>query len=111
MGFKVDNGQRRIIRYSEVMRFFNASGRSVTCPFCSYTGSWTIHIDGHALDQGDQDPPMAIFSAPVKFPSRPDLLGQYAELLAVECPQCSHMEFIHASRVQQFLEAPGSAPA
>lgn len=111
MGFQISNDQRRVIKYSDVMAFFNATGRFTSCPFCGYAGAWTIHIDGDALDAGDQDPPMAIFTAPVRFPSRPDFIGQYAELLAVECPKCSHMEFIHAGRVQQFLEAPGSAPA
>ena len=104
----MDNTARRPIRYSELIRFFAAVKRSTRCHACGQdTLGWTFHVDGHHVDlepESAQDPYMACLLIPVSFPTRPDFTDQTAPALCIECPRCGNMEFVHASRVQQFLD-------
>lgn len=105
MTFKVENGSVRPVLYSELIRFFTHSGRSTTCSACGQsTLGWTVHIDGNHREQSETtDPYLVEMIMPVRFPSSPDIAAQEAKVFCIECPRCSHMEFINSSRVLQFL--------
>lgn len=105
MGFIVENDTIRPVLYSELIRFFTASERSTTCSACGQnTLGWTVHIDGNHRDRTQTtDPFLVEMVLPVRYPSSPEITGQEAKVFCIECPRCSHMEFINRSRVLQFL--------
>lgn len=105
MAFTVENENVRPILYSELIRFFTESERSTACSACGQsTLGWTVHIDGSHRDRtGTNDPYLVEFTLPISFPSSPDIQGQKAKVFCIECPRCSHMEFVNRSRVLQFL--------
>lgn len=105
MGFTVEKDSIRPVLYSELIRFFTHSERSTTCSACGQNSlGWTVHIDGNHRDREEtNDPYLVEMVMPVRFPSSPGISDQEAKVFCIECPRCSHMEFINSSRVLQFL--------
>lgn len=102
MSYRFDESKLRPVRFSELISYFNAMGRSTKCPVCPHDGQWHFHAQGS--DTPTDDPiliPISLATAPG---APPELANKFMSVLAMECPRCGHLEMLQTARVLQYIE-------
>ncbi len=102
MSYKFKPRELAPVSYRDVLAFFNHVGRTPSCPVCPHVGNWNFHVEGESFDSGN--PVMVFMDIPQISPPNEEP-SNVMRMIALECPQCGHLEFIQAAKILQYLKA------
>lgn len=98
------------ITFQEIIDFLDFTQRSNKCPTCGQEErDWRFHLDPDSPDIGDSDDMrkrwMAVFHMPIVGIQTHQITEKYLPVVAIECDQCSHMEFLNVFAIERYRRA------
>lgn len=91
------------LRVSDLLAYFEHSGRSSKCPSCDHYGRWEFHIK---LDpetrQAEEDAVLIPFKLAMDGNT-----DSWTKCAAMTCPQCGHLSLISMYKIADFKSYKG----
>lgn len=88
---------------SELIHFFDITGRSPECSACRQTEKgWLFHVES-APSEDSPDAVMGVFLLPANIQGSSS--AKAMPVMCIECPQCGHLEFVSAIRTRAKLDS------
>lgn len=88
---------------SELITFFDITGRSPECSACRQTEKgWLFHVET-APDESGPDAVMSVFLLPTNIKNAN--ITKTMPVMCIECPQCGHLEFVNSIRARERLDS------
>lgn len=92
------------LRTSDLLRFFEASGRSNRCPHCTHAGPWEIHIKIDP-ETGKAEEDAVLIPFHITMPGSKD---SWTKCAGLTCPQCGHFALVSMYKIAEFKLSGGN---
>ena len=95
---RIDDSGLGDIRVSDLIRYFQHSGRSAKCPHCPHAGTWEFHIKlDPVTNEAEADPVLIPFA--METVGSGDVAPRCA---AITCPNCGSLSLISMYKIDKF---------
>ena len=84
------------LRINDLLDFFGAKGRSLSCPYCPHEGGWDIALQ--VLDPEDESNPLLVV-----FPNA-SVSGTKHASCGLTCPNCGHFTLVSTYTIREYLK-------